>query len=129
MVVPAAVGSTNPVSFEGCLAIKHSFHAVVDAIAHIHIKLPRLTKERLVTGCAAAIAVASGFVLGIRLGFHNHAPQQAAVLLAFHQQATNQVGGDQLGRAGEEGLGESWEELGGRGGYGSGSLVEITPTC
>ena len=40
---------------------------------------------------------------------HHHAPKQAAVLLAFHQQATNQVGGDQLGGAGEEGLGESWE--------------------
>jgi len=26
--------------------------------------------------------------------------------LAFHQQATDEVGGDQLGGAGEEGLGE-----------------------
>jgi len=49
--------------------------------------------------------VAGGVVLGIRLGFHNHAPEKAAVLLAFHQQATNQIGGDQLGRAGEEGFG------------------------
>ena len=64
--------------------------------------------------------MAGGVVLGIRLGFHHHAPKQAAVLLAFHQQATDEVGGDQLGRAGEEGLGERWGVLGGRGGYGSG---------
>ena len=65
--------------------------------------------------------MASGLLLGIRLGFHHHTPKQAAVLLAFHQQATNQVGGDQLGGAGEEGLGKGWEILGdGLGGYGSG---------
>jgi len=61
--------------------------------------------------------LAGGVVLGIRLGFHHHAPKQAAVLLVFHQQATNQLGGDQLGRAGEEGLGERWERVYG---YGSG---------
>ena len=33
--------------------------------------------------------------------------------------AADEVGGDDLGGAGEEGLGESWEVLGGRGGYGS----------
>ncbi len=32
----------------------------------------------------------------------------------------DELGGDDLGGAGEEGLGESWEALGGRGGYGSG---------
>jgi len=36
------------------------------------------------------------------------------------QQAADELGGDQLGRAGEEGLGEGLEVLGGRGGYGSG---------
>jgi hypothetical protein len=40
--------------------------------------------------------------------------------LAFHQQAANQLRGDHLSGAGEEGLGERWEVLGGRGGYGSG---------
>ena len=95
----------------------HPFHAVVNAIAHIDIKTPRLTKECFVAGGAAAVAVASGLLLGIRLGFHHHAPQQAPVPLALHQQATNQVGGDQLGRAGEETLGEEWDE---RIGYGSG---------
>ncbi len=92
---------------------------MVNAIAHIHIETPWLTKERFVAGGAAAIAVAGGVVLGIRFGFNHHAPEQAAVLLAYHQQATNQVGGDQRGRAGEEGLREGWEVMSGRGGYGS----------
>ena len=66
--------------------------------------------------------MASGLLLGIRLGFNNHAPEELPIVLALHQQAANQVGGDQLGGAGEEGLGEV---LGGRGdglggGYGSG---------
>jgi len=64
--------------------------------------------------------VAGGLLLGIRLRFHNHAPKQAAVLLAFHQQATDKVGGDELGGAGEERLGKGLKVLGGRGGYGSG---------
>jgi len=48
--------------------------------------------------------------------------------LAFHQQAANQLGGDELGGAGEERLGEV---TGGRGGYGDGlggrkwSLFEV----
>jgi len=46
-----------------------------------------------------------------------HAPQQLATFLALHQQAADELGGNELGGAGEEGLGE---ELGGRGGYGSG---------
>ena len=92
----------------------------MDAIAHIDVKTPWLTKERFVAGAAAAMPVAGGIGLAICLRFHNHAPKQAAVLLAFHQQATNQVVGDQLGGAGEEGLGERWEVLDGRGGYGSG---------
>ena len=64
--------------------------------------------------------MASGLLLGIRLGFHHHTPKQAAVHLAFHQQATNEVGGDQLGGAGEEGLGERWGLLIVRSVYGSG---------
>ena len=124
MVVQAAIRSADPVSSEGCLWISHSFHAVVNAIAHIYIKQPWLTKERFVAWGAAAEAVAGGVVLGIRLGFHHHSPQQAAVLLAFHQPATNQVGGDQLGGAGEEALGKGWEVLGdGLDGYGSGWIA------
>jgi len=90
---------------------------VVNAIAHIHIKPPRLTKQRFVAGGAAAVTVAGGLLLGIRLGFHHHAPQQLPSGLALHQQAADELGGDHLGRAGEEGL---REVTGGRGGYGSG---------
>ncbi len=86
----------------------HHFHAVVNAIVHIHIETPWLTKERFVAGGAAAIAVAGGVVLGIHLFFHNRAPKEVAIGLAFHQQATNQVGGDQLGRASEEGYGSGF---------------------
>jgi len=56
--------------------------------------------------------VAGGLLLGIRLRFHHHAPKQAAVLLAFHQQAADELGCNNLSGAGEEGwggvLGGSW---------------------
>jgi len=97
--------------------MSHHIHAVVNAIAHIHIKPPRLTKESFVAGGAAAVAVAGGLVLRIRLRFHKYAPQQFAIFLAFHKQAADELGGDHLGGAREEGWGEV---LGGRGGYGSG---------
>ena len=61
--------------------------------------------------------MAGEFLLGIRLRFHNHTPQQLAIGLAFYQQAADEVGGNQLGGAGEEGLGKV---LGSRGGCGSG---------
>ena len=61
--------------------------------------------------------MAGRLTLAIRLSFHNHAPQQLAIRLALHQQAADELGGDDLGGAGEEALGE---ELGERGGYGSG---------
>ena len=68
--------------------------------------------------------MAGGVVLGIRHGFHKHAPEQAAVPLAFHQQAANEVGGNLLCGAAEEGLGEV---LGGRGGYWSGFCGGLRP--
>jgi hypothetical protein len=40
---------------------------VVNAVAQIDVKTPRLTKELFVAGGAAAIAVAGGVVLGMRL--------------------------------------------------------------
>jgi len=40
--------------------------------------------------------------------------------LAFHQQATDELGCDLLSGSGEEGWGEGLKVLGGRGGYGSG---------
>jgi len=49
-------------------------------------------------------------LLGIRLRFHNYTPQQLTIRLALHQQAADELGGDHLGRAGEEGAGERvWE--------------------
>jgi hypothetical protein len=44
----------------------YQIHAVVNAITHIDVKPPRLTKQRFVAGAAAAMPVAGGVVLGIR---------------------------------------------------------------
>jgi hypothetical protein len=60
------------------LDVNH-FIAVVDAIAHIDIKPPSLTKQGFVAGSAAAVAVAGRVALRIRLRFQNHAPQQLAI--------------------------------------------------
>jgi len=64
--------------------------------------------------------VAGGLLLGIRLRFHDDAPQKLAIGLAFHQQAADELRCDDLGGAGEEALGEVlggswwlWEWLGG----------------
>jgi hypothetical protein len=84
---------------------------VVDAVAHIDIKPPSLTKQGFVAGGAAAVAVAGGVILGIRLGFHNHAPQQLHSGLALHQQAADEVGGNLLGGAAEDGLVKYWEDV------------------
>jgi len=90
---------------------------MMNAIAHIHVKASRLPKQRFVAGSAAAVAVAGGLLLGIRLRFHKYAPQKLAIFLAFHQPAADEFGGDDLGRASEEAL---EEVLGEGGGYGSG---------
>ena len=47
----------------------------------------------------------------------SHTPQQLPSGLALHQQAADELGGNLLGGAGEEGWGEV---TGGRGGYGGG---------
>ena len=49
----------------------------------------------------------------------------AALGLVFHQQAADEIGGNLLGGAAEEGLGQV---LGGRGGYGS-SFVKSAEEC
>jgi len=66
--------------------------------------------------------MASELALGIRLRFHNHALQQLAIRLPFHQQAAVEFGGNQLGGEGEKGFGEVlggswwlWERLWGWG--------------
>ena len=76
----------------------------------------------------------SGVVLGIRLRFHHHTPEQAAVCLAFQQPAANQLRGNDLRWTAEEGLGQGCEIVGdGVGGYENGykrllNLKQIMPT-
>ena len=97
------------------MLLRHgSLDAVVNAIAHIDIKPPWLTKQRFVAGGAAPVPVAGRLALAIRLCFHNHAPEQLPSGLALHQQAADELGGNQLCGAGEEALGEV---VGKRGGY------------
>ena len=98
--------------------VSKSFLRRLNAIAHTGIKPPRLAKQGFVAGGAAAAAVAGGVILRIGLGFHNHAPKQLARGLALHQQAADQLGGNLLGGAGEEALGEV-------GGYGGGFCEEV----
>ena len=50
----------------------------------------------------------------------DHAPEQAAVILVFHQPAAHQVRSDFLRRAAEEGVREGLEVREGLGGYGGG---------
>ena len=94
---------------------------MVNAIAQIHIETPRLTKQGFVAGAATGVAVGGGLVLRIRLRFHNRAPEQVAIGLAFQQQAANELGRNLLSGPGEKGMGEGWEVVDG---FGSG-FVEI----
>ena len=82
---------------------------MVNSITHIHIETSWRTEKSFVLAGPAPIAVTCGLILGIGLGFHNHAPQQAAILLTLHQQATDEIRGDKLGRTGEKTLGERWK--------------------
>ena len=74
--------------------------------------------------------MAGRLALAIRLRFHNHPPEQFSACLALHQQAADEIGGNLLGGAGEEGLGECWEGLRG---YGSGlqqrsdEIIKVKP--
>ena len=82
----------------------HHVDAVVDAVAQIDLQPPRLAKQGCVAGGAAAMPVAGGLALAIRLRFHNHATQQLPSGVPLHQQAADEVGCDLLGGAGEESL-------------------------
>ena len=53
-----------------------------------------------------------GIVLGISLCFNDHAPEQAAVVLALHQVAADQFRGNDLCRSAEERERQSLEMLG-----------------
>ena len=50
--------------------------------------------------------MAGGLILGIRLRFHNHTPEQAAIVLEFYQPAAHQIGGNDFRWAAEEGVGQ-----------------------
>ena len=63
----------------------------MNAVAHVHVEATGFAKERFVTGGSAAIAMAGGLILRIRLRFHHHTPEQAAVVLLFHQPAAHQI--------------------------------------
>jgi len=112
-----------------------SLDAVVDAIAHVHIKPPWLTKQGFVARRAAAMPVAGGLALAIRLRFHNHAPQEFATCFVFHQQAADQLRCHLFCGAAEERSWQRGEVLDGRGDYGSGleskgkSLGNPSHTC
>ena len=100
---------------------------MVDDIADIHIKPAGLTELGFVSGRAVAETMTSGLVQGIRLRFHDHAPEQIAIVLAFHKPAANQVRGNDLRWSPEEGVGKDWEILGdGHDGYGRGLKTCLT---
>jgi hypothetical protein len=44
-------------------AMRHHIHAVVNAIAHMHIEAPWFSKQRFIACSTAAIAVAGRFIL------------------------------------------------------------------
>ena len=50
--------------------------------------------------------MASRLILGIRLRLHNHTPKQAAVVLAFHQSAADQIRSNLLCWAAKKGWGQ-----------------------
>ena len=83
---------------------------MVYPITHVHIPIPRLPKQRLITGAALAVSVAGGYcfaeafvyALAISLCLHNHAPQQLPTCLTLEQQAANQIWCHLLGGAAKE---------------------------
>ena len=87
-------------------------HAVVDAVADIHIKPPWLAEEGFILRGTAAITMTSRIVLGICFRFHDHTPKQAAIVLAFHQPAPNQLRTDNFCRTAEVSMRQGWEILG-----------------
>ncbi len=56
----------------------HTHDSRVNAVAQIDIKPPWLSEQGFIARAAAAVAVAGSFLLGRRLHFHDHAPQQFA---------------------------------------------------
>ena len=84
----------------------------MDAIGEIDVPMARRAKQGGIALGAAAEAMASRLRLGISLGFHHHAPQQAAACLAFHQAAADEFRAHHLRGTAEEGSGKSREFVG-----------------
>ena len=80
---------------------------MMNSIGQIDVPVARRAKQGGITFGAAAVAMASGLLLGIGLGFHHNATEQTAVALALHQPTANEVRGDNLGRTAKEGGRES----------------------
>ena len=74
--------------------------------------MPWRTKQGFILGRPPSITVTSRVVLGVRLRFHDYAPEQGAVELAFHQPAAHQIRSHDLCSAAEEGVGQGWKILG-----------------
>jgi hypothetical protein len=68
------------------VAIRHHIDAVVYPITHVHIPMPRLPKQRLITGAAPAVSVAGRFSLAISLSLNNFTP----CFFTMDQQAANE---------------------------------------
>ena len=75
---------------------------MVDSGADIDIKAPRFAEQGVVLRRKAALTVADAIVLLIGRGFNDHAPEQAAVVLAFHQPAAHQIGAHDLSQTGKK---------------------------
>ena len=80
-----------------------------------------LAKENFIIRRVAAAILAGEAILGIRLGFHDHAREEDSIGLVFQQPAAHQARSDDFGRTAEEGVGQGWEIIGdGLGSHGSG---------
>ena len=71
----------------------------MDAVGDIDVPMARRAEQGGVAFGAATKAVTGGLLLGIRLRFHHHTPQQAAVGLAFEQAAADEFRPHQLSGA------------------------------
>jgi hypothetical protein len=72
---------------------------------YVDIELAGFAKECFVLKGAAPMAVAGGLRLGIHLRFHDQAPEQLAVGLAFQKAAADQLQRHHLGGPGKKRLG------------------------
>jgi len=65
----------------------HIYNTQMEILLTSFIERPTISfpKQRFVAGGAAAVTVAGRLLLGIRLGFHHHAPEQRATFFAHEK--------------------------------------------